>query len=57
MYDYQVKAATGKVYPVTAKTPEDACRRMADLHRVTIVAWRYSHAPMVKVVHPSQIIG
>lgn len=41
MYEYEVKAADGRVFRMRDSDPERACQRVADLHQVTVVAWRY----------------
>lgn len=43
---YELKLDTGKVVEAVGEDGEDAARRYADLHGVTVVAWR---APRVGI--------
>lgn len=44
---YEVKDAAGKVYQMDGDSPEHASQRVADLHRVTVVAWRHPRTTIV----------
>ena len=44
--NYELKLKDGRVVEATGETPEEAAKRYADLHRVTVVAWR---APRVGI--------
>lgn len=38
-------------------TPEELCARYADLHGVTVTAWRYPRVELVIGVDPRNIVG
>jgi hypothetical protein len=38
---YEMKAADGRVYRMDGDDPVHAARRVADLHQVTVIAWRH----------------
>ena len=40
MREFDVLTDTRKVYRAVGETGEDACERVADLKRVTVIAWR-----------------
>jgi hypothetical protein len=44
-FAYQCKAENGAVYRTFADSPDEACRRVADIHQVTVVAVRPSQDP------------
>lgn len=56
MKAYEIKTADGKVYPMSAEDPIEACQRVADLYRVNVIAWRQPSWDLC-IVHPSAIIG
>lgn len=53
----EVLAEGGKVYSIHEDDPIRACERVADLHNVTVVAWRYPALALVPGVDPRRIIG
>jgi hypothetical protein len=55
----EVKDSTGKVYRMPAEVGKEyhACYRVADLHRVAVVAWREERAGLVIGADPRNIIG
>lgn len=53
---YAVKDERGRVYRCSGETPLEVCRRVADLHGVTVVAWREDKW-LVGLVHPDQVVG
>jgi len=55
--EYDVQADTGKVYRMHAPSPGDACERVADLHNVTVIAWRTPRVALMPGINPRDIIG
>ena len=42
---FEIRDDTGRVWRMSGRDHEHAARRVADLHRVTVVAWRQSRDP------------
>jgi len=40
MEDFEVQDTTGKVWRMSGRDGLHACERVADLHQVTVTAWR-----------------
>jgi hypothetical protein len=57
--EWEILAADGKVYAMSGDSPEHACERVADLYRVTIVAWREPRIALVIGLsrHAAEVIG
>jgi hypothetical protein len=49
MNAFEVRATTGATFEIDADNESHACHRIADLHNVTVCAWRYSRRPMIRV--------
>jgi len=57
--EFEVLAQGGKVYVMPAQTWQQACERVADLYRVTVVAWREPSIAFVPGLsrHATEVIG
>lgn len=55
--EFDVRADNGRTYRIHAESPGSACERVADMHGVSIVAWRTPRAMLAVGVDPRQVIG
>lgn len=46
---YELRTDDGRTYRMPGATPQDAARRVADLHQVTVVAHRPDRTPTIRV--------
>lgn len=52
METYEVRASDGRTFTMADDDPLHACKRVADLYRVTVVAWRESRAAAIRIGGP-----
>jgi hypothetical protein len=55
--EFEVKADNGRTYTMHAASPGQALERVADLHQVSVVAWRTPRVQLVAGVDPRTVQG